>query len=96
MNLLQDYLSNHKPITKVDLLYSFWKDILSGLPQDPIPVSPLFNIFMCDKFLILKTIYFAGYADDNTPFVVAVNIKDIMRSLEEVGENLITSFSNNK
>ena len=46
-------------------------------------------------FLILRTVYFAGYADDNTPLVVADNISDIIRFLEEVGENVITWFFNN-
>ena len=51
---------------------------------------------MCDMFLILNTVYFTGYADDNTPFVVANNIKVVIQSLEEVGENLITWFSNSQ
>ena len=42
---------------------------------------------------MLNIIYFTGYADDNTPFVVADNIKDVIRSLEEVGKNLIIWFS---
>ena len=40
-------------------------------------------------FLILKTTYFTGYADDNTPFVVRYNIKDVIKALEEVGQNFI-------
>ena len=40
-------------------------------------------------FLILKTTYFTGYADKNTPFVVRYNIKDVIIALEEVGENFI-------
>ena len=50
---------------------------------------------MCDMFLILKTVYITGYADDNTPFAVADNIKVLIQSLEEVGENPILWFSNN-
>ena len=45
-------------------------------------------------FFILKTGYLTGY--DNTPFAVAENIKDVMRSLEEVGENLNTWFAVNQ
>ena len=50
---------------------------------------------MCDMFLILKIVYITGYADDNTPFPVADNIKVVIQSLEEVGENPIIWFSNN-
>ena len=67
LNILQDYLSNRKQRTKVDSFYSSWEAILSGVPQVSILGSLLFNIFMCDMFLILKGTYFTGYADDNIP-----------------------------
>ena len=66
------------------------------MPQVPLLGLLLFNVFMCDMFLILKTVYFTGYADDNTPFAVADNIEDVTSSLEDVGRNLITWFSNNQ
>ena len=69
---------------------------LSGVPQDSILDPPLFNIFMCDIFLTFKTVNFTSYADDNTPFVVTDNMEDVVRSLEEIGENLITWFSDNQ
>ena len=47
-------------------------------------------------FLILNTTYFTGYADDNTPFVVRDNIADVIKALEEIGENLLNWFSNNE
>ena len=51
---------------------------------------------MCDIFVILKATYFTGYADDNTPFVVRDNIADVIKALEEIGENLLNWFSNNE
>ena len=47
-------------------------------------------------FLILKTVYITSYADDNNLSVVADNVKDVVRSLEEVGENMITWCSDNQ
>ena len=70
LNILQDYLSNRKQKTKVDFLYSSWEAMLSGVPQGSILEPLLFNIFMCDMFLILKATYFTRCADDNTPFVI--------------------------
>ena len=96
LNLLQDCLSNRKQRTKVDSFFSSWEGIFSGVPQGSILDSLLFNIFICDTFLILKIIYVTSYADDNTPFAVADNIEDVMRSLEEVGQNLITWFFDNQ
>ena len=94
-NILQDYLSNRKQRTKVDSFCSSWQAILSGLSQGSILGPLLFIIFMCDMFLILKATYFTGYADDNTPFVVRDNIADVIKALEEIGENLLNWFSNN-
>ena len=41
-------------------------------------------------------IYFTDYVDDNTPFVVRANIKDVIKALEEIGESLVNWFSNNE
>ena len=70
LKILQDYLINGKQRTKVDSFYSSWEKILSGVPQSSILGPLLFNTFMCDMFLILKTTSFPGYANDYTPFVV--------------------------
>ena len=95
VNLLQDYLSNRKQRTKIESFLSSWENIWSGVPKGPV-LSPLsFNISGRDASLILKTVYLTDYAIDNTPFAVANNIKDVIWSLEEVGENLITWFSSN-
>ena len=65
LNLLQDHLSNRNQRTKVNSFYSSWEAILSGIPQCSILQPFLFNIFMCDMFLILKATCSTGYADDN-------------------------------
>ena len=45
-------------------------------------------------FLILKTIYFFGYTDNNILFVVRDNITDVMKALEEIGDNFVNWFLN--
>ena len=47
-------------------------------------------------FLILKTTSITGYADDNTPFVVGKNTTNVIKALEDIGENLIKWFSDNQ
>ena len=96
LNILQDYLSSRTQRKKVNSFYSSWEAILSGVPQSSILGPLLFNIFMCDMFLILKATYFTGYVDDNTPFVVRDNIADVIKALEEIGENLLNWFANNE
>ena len=78
-----------KQRTKMDSFSCSWKAIVSWVPQGSISGPLLFNIFMCGMFLILKGTYFTDYVDDNTPFVVRDNIKDVIKALEEIGESLV-------
>ena len=43
---------------------------------------------MCDIFLFLYEGQFAGYAGDNTPFVVRGYITNMISDLEEEGDKL--------
>ena len=92
LNILQYYLSNCKKRTKVDSFYSSWEAILSGVTQESI-FGPLCLIYLCVTYSwYWKSTYFTGYADDNTPFMVRDNIADIVKALEELGENLLLIF----
>ena len=51
---------------------------------------------MRDMFFILRATYFTGDADDGTPFVVRDNKADVVRTLEEIGEDLLNWFLNNE
>ena len=78
----------------MDSFYSSWE--ASGVLQGPILGSILFNMFMCDMFLIINTTFFTGYSDGNSPFVVRDNIADVIKALEEIGVNILNWFSNNE
>ena len=56
----------------------------------------LFNIFLCDLFIIIDTTYFATYADDNTPYVIKNTITDILQELEAVSKKLFIWFIDNE
>ena len=67
-----------------------------GVPQGSILRPLLFNTFLCDLFLIMKETSFTSYADDNTPYVTAENLYEVIKSLEEDFIKLFQWFSDNQ
>ena len=67
-----------------------------SVPQGSILGPLLFNIFLCDFFLIMKETSFASYTDDNSPYVTPENLDDVIKSLEEDSIKLFQWFSDNQ
>ena len=78
LRLIYSYLANRKQRTKINSSYSSWEEILFAVPQGSILGPLLFNIFLCDIFFVLSQTDFASYADDNTPYVEANNIDEVI------------------
>ena len=55
-------------------------EIIFGVPQVAILGSLLFNISLADLFFIINDTDIANYADDNTPYITADNIDDLIKS----------------
>ena len=52
--LMQSYLSNRKQRTKINAAYRSWEEIIFGVLHGSILRPLLFNIFICDLFLIMN------------------------------------------
>ena len=59
------YLKNCMQRTKINLEYSSWEEIMFEVSKGPIFGPLLFNIVLCDLFLIVENTDIANYADDN-------------------------------
>ena len=75
LNFIYDYLRNRKQITKIDNAYSSWQNILYEVSQISILWRFLFNIDLCDLFLIMSHEDIANYADDNTLAIMQMTIR---------------------
>ena len=68
LELMKNYLTNRKQGCKVGNCFSIWRKIRSDVPQGPILVPLLFNIFINDTFLFSGNSTLFNQADDNTQF----------------------------
>ena len=88
LRLIHDYLSNRKQRIKIESNYITWMEIVFGVTQG----SLLFNIFLTGLFFTISNINIASYADDNTSYITADNIDDLIKSLEEASTALFQWF----
>ena len=92
LKLMYIYLVDRKQRTKISIFYSSWQGILSGIPQGSILGPLLFNIFLCDLFLI-NNIDFASYADDYTPYATDESAEKVIDKVEIEPKSLLKWFS---
>ena len=69
-------------------------DFVFGVTQGSILRPLLFNIFLAGLFFIISNINIASYADDNTSYIAADSIDDLIKSLEEASTALFQWFDN--
>ena len=52
----------------------------------------LFNIFLCDPFLIMENIDIASYADDNTAYTTGNSIEEVIQKLENAANRFFSGL----
>ena len=68
VKFVYDYLTSRKQRTKISDTYSWWQDIVLGVPQGSILRPLLFNIDICHLFFMIEDCDVANHADKNTPY----------------------------
>ena len=82
LRLIHDLLSHRKQRSRVTNSYSEWLAVMLGVTQRSVLEPLLLNIFLADLFLIHNYIDIANFEDDNTPYLSAENVENVMESLE--------------
>ena len=94
LKLMYSYLTDRYQRVKINDSLSEWYLIKYGVPQGSILGPLLFNIFLCDMFLILENVDIASYADDNTPYTTGQN-QVLKLKFEEHSSEIFKWFGNN-
>ena len=95
LRLIHAYLSHRKQRTRVNNSYSKWLPVMFEVTHGSILGLLLFNIFLADLFLIHCDIDIANFVHDNTPYLSAKNVEDVIESLERASLSLFRWFQNN-
>ena len=94
-NLIFDYLTGKKQRVKINSSFRSYLDIIQGIPQGSILGSLLFNLFLCNLFLIVEETDIMCYPDDKTTYVCFEIVDVTIKKLEEGAKVPFEWFSNN-
>ena len=89
------YLTDWYQRVKINNSYNLWNLIKHGVPQGSILGPILFNIFLCDMFVMIDNIDIASYADDNTRNSVGKSQCDLETKLQNASVKLFEWFHQN-
>ena len=87
--LIKSYLSNRWQITKIYYSYSFWIELVLGVPQGSI-IGPLFfNIYLSHLFSIALEVDVCNFTDDNTLYTCVLSLNDLIVKFESAAALVI-------
>ena len=67
----------------IENTYNAWMETVFGVIHGSILRPLLFKTFLANLFFITSNVEIASYTVDNTPYIAADNIDDLIKSLED-------------
>ena len=93
---INSYLKNRKQCVRINNTKSYFKEIISGVPQGSILGPILFNVSINDLFFCIKKASIFNFADDNTLSTFSESISNLKDILKSEAEENISWLKNNK
>ena len=93
--IICSYLSNRKQSIKINNVFSSWKDLILGVPQESVLGPLLLNIYRNDLFFFPKYVGICNFADDTTTYISDESLENVLKSLEKNSMFAICWFENN-
>ena len=95
LKLINSYLTNCRPRTKVNISFSSCSELLLWVPEGSVLGSLLFNIYINDLFYVTESTNVCNYADDTKFHACDSDLGNLINRLEHDSMIAIEWFESN-